>query len=501
MPQIEVIDKYIEVAQALYSNRVLFFKECYGWTPTTQQGDVLTEMDKYDAPPPGMPTDPNHVGPYVDHWAIASGNGTGKTDMVAGLIPHYHVTRPNSVVLATASSAPQLHNGLWPRVTSRLNDMRKTPLGKILSQSIIKNQERMFDKGNPDGHYVIAQTADKSNVTSLMGMHPPCFAVFGDEASNIDDECHDAIERDFGHIESKYVFIGNPLKTSGRFFDMFHDDKQFWNTRNWSVLDSEVGDKHWAHRMIAKHGKDSRIVLINVYGQFPKNDEESMIRYDMAKAAVERQVEIDMSAPVVMAVDPAYSHDTSVIACRKGEVMLPWKQIKKYSANPAMQIAKEVAIMASKMKPKAIIVDANGYGNGIADILDNMGYPVIKTIVQQKDLIPDDKKPEFATNGDWLMGEFRDWLYEVEGSIWDNEDKDFIAQIITPRFDMATRRVESKKAAKARCGTDSWDILDAHKLLFAINYAELYENMTDDDENAYLKYQSFQPVLDAVGGY
>lgn len=497
---IEVVDSYAKVAQALHSDRILAFKELFGRTPTSQQGDVLREMDKYDAPAPGcLPTRPAENGRWVDHWAIASGNGTGKTDMVSGLVIHFHVTRPLSVILCTASSAPQLHNGLWPRISARLNDMSTTPLGKIFLSNIVKNQEKMYDKNDPENHYAYAQTADKSNETSIMGLHPTSFACFADEASNIDDVCHDAIERDFGLVESKYVFIGNPLKVEGRFFDMFHDDKAYYNTRNWSVLESEVGDWAWANRIIAKRGKDSRIAMINVFGQFPESDDESFIRYDMAKAAIEREVDIDMQAPCIMSIDPAYSHDSCAFAARKGEVMLPWSTIKKYSASPATQIVTEASKIATRLKPKMIFVDANGYGNAIGDMLDAMGWPVCKVIVQGKNLIPEDKKMEYATNGDWLMGEFRDWLYDTQGSIWDNEDKDFLSEIITPQFNFATKRVESKKSAKKRTGSESWDILDAHKLLFSLPYRDFYT--FDINDNNISDYQPADDVLDMAGGY
>lgn len=492
---IEVADTYEKLCTSYWSDRVQYFKDVYGKTPTSQQGEQLSAMDKSDAPPPGSPI--VQTAAYEDYRVIASGNGTGKTDMMAGTGLHFFNTRAKSKSLFTASSAPQLHSGLWPRIGEFIGLMKATPLGKIMAQNIVKQSDKMFHALHPDTWTAIAQTADKSNVTSIMGIHAGSVGVFGDEGSDIDDECWNAFDRDFGIIETKQLVIGNPLKLSGRFYDAFHGMRDHYKHVNWSVFDSEIGNISFANRMIAKHGKDHRLVMANVYGQFPTDDADSWIKIEPLMTCINQEIDIDPFAPIVFGVDPAYSKDRCIVAILKGNVFYPWKEIKKTERNVTRQIVNECARLAIVYKPKMMFIDSLQYGNAIADLLDEMGFPVTKVMASGR------AKSETGYWGqrDVLWGKAQDIIHQHGVKFWDNDDKDLQADYLAPKYTIpnGTIKIESKDEMATR-GVRSTDVADAHNLCFHEPIAKFYEFTQEEyshNQNAQPQYE----VLDAVGGY
>src|SRR5690606_14066056 len=107
--------------------------------------------------------------------------------------------------------------------------------------------------------------------------------------------------------------------------------------------------------------EDSDFVRIRVLGKFPRIDAESFIPYELAKAAVDRELTVQ-GGTVVLGVDVGrFGDDPSVIypRCGRDAVSRPIEILPGLSL---METASRVA--ASFLRPRAavVMVDAGGVG-------------------------------------------------------------------------------------------------------------------------------------------
>jgi hypothetical protein len=133
----------------------------------------------------------------------------------------------------------------------------------------------------------------------------------------------------------------------------------------------------------AEWGDSSPIWRSKVDGEFPENDEFSVIPIGWYLAANERWnmymdiPEGDGSGPIVrriFGVDVArYGTDKTVIATRVGDVIT---DMDEYTMKDNIETANIVAGKMNKKYDKAVIDMTGGYGSGVYDILKSRGYKV-----------------------------------------------------------------------------------------------------------------------------
>jgi len=75
--------------------------------------------------------------------------------------------------------------------------------------------------------------------------------------------------------------------------------------------------------MIEQYGEDSTVAKVEVLGQFPSADDDTVISMELARAAVERDVSITAGEPIVWGLDVArYGVDNSALCIRQSNTVL-----------------------------------------------------------------------------------------------------------------------------------------------------------------------------------
>jgi hypothetical protein len=403
--------------------------------------------------------------------AVSSGRGIGKSALVSWLIIWMLTTRIGSTVIVSANSEAQLRSVTWGELTkwaamainSHWWEISATKL--MPAKWICELVERDLKKGT---RYWAAEGKlwSEENPDSYAGVHnhDGMMLIF-DEASGIPDAIWSVGAGFFTeNILDRYWFaFSNPRRNQGYFFECFNAKRNFWDTEKVDARTVEDTDKQVYEQIIEEYGPDSNQACVEVYGEFPSAGEDQFISPNLVNDAIQRENYKDMTAPVVMGIDPARGGaDSTVIAVRRGRDLIA---IKRYAGEDTMTIVGRVIDAIEEFKPTLVAIDEGGLGYGILDRLNEQRYKVRGVNFGWKaknSIMWGNKRAE-------IWGAMREWLKTA--SIPDDRQlkSDLTGPMKKPNSS-GTIFLEGKKEMRAR-GLASPDAADALAVTFAFPVA------------------------------
>jgi len=403
--------------------------------------------------------------------AVASGRGIGKSALVSWLILWMLTTRIGSTVIVSANSEAQLRSVTWGELTKWTTMLINSHWWEISATKLIPAQwltelvERDLKKGT---RYWAAEGKlwSEENPDSYAGVHnmDGMMLIF-DEASGIPDPIW-AVGAGFftENILDRYWFaFSNPRRNQGYFFECFNSKRDFWQTKNIDSRTVEGTDKQVYAQIIAEYGEDSPQAKVEVYGEFPAQGDDQFISPRVVDDAFTRERHNDLSAPIVIGVDPARGGtDSTVIAVRQGRDLIA---IKRFHGDDTMTVVGHVIDAIEEYKPVLTVIDEGGLGYGILDRLTEQRYKVRGVNFGWKaknQIMWGNKRAE-------LWGETREWLKSASIKTDRMLKNDLTGPKIKP--DSSGKIfLESKKDMKSR-GLASPDAADAIAVTFAFPLA------------------------------
>jgi hypothetical protein len=399
--------------------------------------------------------------------AVASGRGIGKSALVSWLILWMLTTRIGSSVIVSANSEAQLRSVTWGELTKWTTMLINSHWWEISATKLMPAQwltelvERDLKKGT---RYWAAEGKlwSEENPDSYAGVHnmDGMMLIF-DEASGIPDPIWSVGAGFFTeNILDRYWFaFSNPRRNQGYFFECFNSKRDFWQTKNIDSRTVEGTDKQVYAQIIAEYGEDSPQAKVEVYGEFPAQGDDQFISPRMVDDAFARERYNDLSAPIVIGVDPARGGtDSTVIAVRQGRDLIA---VKRYHGDDTMTVVGHVIEAIEEFKPTLTVIDEGGLGYGILDRLTEQRYKVRGVNFGWKaknQIMWGNKRAE-------LWGETREWL-KTAAIKADRALKNDLTGPKTKPDSSGKIFLESKKDMKAR-GLASPDAADAIAVTFA----------------------------------
>jgi hypothetical protein len=403
--------------------------------------------------------------------AVASGRGIGKSALVSWLILWMLTTRIGSSVIVSANSEAQLRSVTWGELTKWTTMLINSHWWEISATKLMPAQwltelvERDLKKGT---RYWAAEGKlwSEENPDSYAGVHnmDGMMLIF-DEASGIPDPIWSVGAGFFTeNILDRYWFaFSNPRRNQGYFFECFNSKRDFWQTKNIDSRTVEGTDKQVYAQIIAEYGEDSPQAKVEVYGEFPSQGDDQFISPRIVDDAFARERYNDLSAPIVIGVDPARGGtDSTVIAVRQGRDLIA---VKRYHGDDTMTVVGHVIDAIEEYKPVLTVIDEGGLGYGILDRLVEQRYKVRGVNFGWKaknQVMWGNKRAE-------LWGETREWLKTASIKADRMLKNDLTGPKIKP--DSSGKIfLESKKDMKSR-GLASPDAADAIAVTFAFPLA------------------------------
>jgi hypothetical protein len=403
--------------------------------------------------------------------AVASGRGIGKSALVSWLVIWMLTTRIGSTTIVSANSESQLRKVTWAEITKWLAmglnshwfEVSATSLqpAKWLTELVERDLRKGTRYWGVEGRLWSAENPDAfAGVHNMDGV-----LVIFDEASGIDDAIW-AVTAGFftENTPNRFWFaFSNPRRNTGYFYETFHSKRDFWVTKVVDARTVEGTDKAVYQQIIDEYGPDSAQAHVEVYGQFPSAGDDQFIGANTVDEAMKRVKYQDMSAPIVIGVDPArFGADATVIAVRQGRDIV---KIIRHRGDDTMTVVGYVIDAIEEYKPTLVVIDEGGLGAGIVDRLKEQRYKIKGVNFGNKS-----KNPIMYGNMRAQMwGDMREWLKTASIP----NDRFLKTDLISPMMKPDSRGtifLESKKDMKSR-GLASPDAADAIAVTFAFPVA------------------------------
>lgn len=439
--------------------------------------------------------------------AIRSGHGVGKSRLLAWAIWWIlccHKSRGLPMKIAvTGPSGANTEDVVWSEISLVYGHLPKFLRDKF---KVTKGRIECIESGDSekDPWFASLRTSRRENPDALQGFHgnPGMFII--DEASGVPDAVFNVARGAMTDSNSYAIQTGNPTKLSGYFYKVFHPrsgKQEVWATMAVSCLDNIEGEHQefryidqfgnvitvetegrvslsYTKEMESEYGPESMEYKIRVLGEFPHDEEETLVRRSWAQRAWERtDITYSESWMRVWGVDVAYRGSDDSALVKRRNMIIEEAQIRH--GHDPWEVAQWVKgefedAKAAGKEPQVIAIDATGLGEGVVSTLRHMEprlpCRLIAVIVNEKAMgIVGTKCMRLRDELWWAM---RLW-FKDKSPVFEEKDgitKRLIDEVSRPKYsysDAGKVVVETKKEMKKR-GVPSPDVAEALMVTFAV---------------------------------
>lgn len=436
-------------------NPFVAFNERYHWAPTLFVREVLkAEPDEQQSAVMQAVADGER------RISVRSGHGVGKTTTLAWLIVWFSLTRSPFKVVCTAPTSTQLFEALAAETKAWFK-----VLPDVWMQAFEVQVDQIRHRDAPDTNFVSFATSKAETPEALAGKHSPNLLLIADEASGIPEQVFEAASGSMSGHNACTILAGNPVRTSGLFFDTFHKLRDVWKTFHISCVGHPRIAADFVTDMARRYGEDSNAFRVRVLGEFPTGDDDTVIPFQLVEASLKRDVTPIHVRPIWGVDSARFGNDASALCQRKGNALAAKTEIRK--GYDVMQVVGWVKSEWDKTlpsdRPSEIIVDSIGIGAGVCDRLAELGLPARGVNVSESAAMSEQYINLRAEL--WFKG--AEWFGRKDCNLLGDEA--LAAELVQPRFKYASngkRQVESKDDMKKR-GVPSPNRADAFLLTLA----------------------------------
>lgn len=436
---------------------VLFVREVLGVVPDPWQVQVLEAYAKR---------------PVVRQITVRSCHGPGKTAVAAWMAVHHMLVFFPQRTVVTAPTTSQCFDSFYSEV-------------KIWMKRLPDDLQKLFEiKGDhielifaPEASYLAVRTSRKEQPEALQGVHSEHVLLIVDEASGVPEEVFAAASGSMSDEKALTLLISNPTKRTGLFFDSHHTLKGSWVSIHVGWKDSPRVSAAFEQEIRERYGEDSNEYRVRVLGEFPKEDADAVIPWELIDEATRREITLPKTHSRVWGLDCAWQgKDRSALVVRAGPKVLGKSLVWK-GLDP-MQLSGRVVDLWNNTpldeRPSEILVDMIGIGAGTVSRLQELGLPARGINVAETPGILSNA-PDLRTE---LWEKALGW-FRSRGCSIPADDVELIEELSMPGWEYRSngkKAVESKEKTKLRhTGKKkrSPDIADAFILTFASDQAAL----------------------------
>ncbi|MBI3744212.1 MAG: hypothetical protein HY261_08020 [Chloroflexi bacterium] len=452
---------------------VAFFREALDWHPWSKQIEIANAVrdaihggassvgadfkSARNAAPETSAT-PTGESPVVRpprRIAVRAANGVGKTAVAARIMLWITRCFPRSIVITTAPTQRQVDDLLWRESRAAYRSVKVSLGGQFYETSHWNLAPNWYAKG---------VSTERTNAEKLQGYHAPLIVFIVDEASGVPGAHWEAMKGSLLAGNAVLLAIGNPIRSSGEFYDAFHSKRELWSTLHVSAFDvpgiAEGSTENPisalpAHAALdeakADWSEESPLYQVRILGAFAKQASSQLISLDWVEAAVARWVNPVRGEPVEPRRAPtgvgALPHDTpclGVDVARSGAdetavALLIGDRLERVEAWVGQDTMKTCAVVQrykAEFPKLTIAIDDGGVGGGVVDRLRELN---VSMRAVKFGAAPDGRKAvHFANKLSELYWVLRERLRE--GNLALPNDGKLLAQLTQIEFEQESDR-------------------------------------------------------------
>lgn len=394
----------------------------------------------------------------------------GKTFVLSAIAWHFLFVFPHPNVAATSISGDNLRDGLWKEMGIWQS---RSP---VLTREFQWTAERIFLRQHPATWWMSARKWSRAADTerqsaTLAGLHNDYVLFLLDETGDMPRAVMAAADAALGSgIVSRLVQAGNPSRLEGPLYDACTTERHLWNVVEITGDPDDPNraprvDRQWALDQIAKYGKDSPWVLVNVFGRFPPASLNALLGIEEVQEAMRRTLppEAYQWSQRRLGIDVArFGDDLTVLFPRQGlAAFKPVPMSHPRNSPVSVDIANRVAMAHTRFKHEMEFFDDTvGWAHGAIDVRRTNGASPIPVSMDRPAF-----DPRYFNMRAYCWMQMADWV--KKGASLPNVPE-LIPELTTPTYTFKSGKfiIEPKDLIKTRLGR-SPNYADALSLTFA----------------------------------
>jgi hypothetical protein len=246
---------FIAFVKRYKHNPTLFVQEVLNTQPDDWQKEFLT-----------------HIADGNRRISVRSGHGVGKSTAASWAILWYLFLRFPVKIVLTAPTSSQLYDALFAELKRWVKALPET-----LRDQLEVKQDRIEVKEAPNEAFISARTSRAEQPEALQGVHSENVMLVADEASGIPEQVFEAAAGSMSGHQAVTLLLGNPVRSSGFFYDTHNRLKDDWITMRVNCTDSPRVSDAYVDEMRSRYGEESNAFRIRVLGEFPRSDDDTVI--------------------------------------------------------------------------------------------------------------------------------------------------------------------------------------------------------------------------------
>lgn len=377
--------------------------------------------------------------------AVKSGRGPGKTAVEAWLMLWLMSTRPHFAGFATANTGDQLDDKLW-------RELALWHRRAVNAHWFEWTATRFYQKHHKTTWGIDALKWSENNPDAMGGLHNAGRgqAAIIDEGSGLPASIYDVIDGTMTDPDSFVFVFANPIRRSGRFYELFTRFAHRWINMTVDCRRAKAPNQQKIAQDIEDWGLDSDYIRVNVLGEFPQSDSDTLISQAIIEAARTRKAEGCERFRPIWGVDVARFGDDRTVVCvrrhRRVEKVETWRGLD------LMQTSGRIKAMWDEApdddRPSTILVDSIGIGGGVVDRLRELDLPVRGVNVAESPAV----KGKFHKLRDEMYWKGREWFEGRDVECTHAGIGGELADVLFGYTSAGQIKVESKDDIKDRLG-------------------------------------------------
>ena len=273
--------------------------------------------------------------------------------------------------MITAPTAAQLHDALLPEAKSWL---KQSPAA--FRDLFNVKSDRIELVADPERNLYLRKPVGPNSPTRSKASTPTTFFLSATKRAVCPNRSMNLLAAQCQHITLQWYWLGNPIRSTGYFYDTFHKLADRWKTFHISCEKSGRVSDEYIEECRLRYGEESNTYRVRVLGEFPRGDDDTVIPQELVADAISRDIEPTQFGPTIWGVDVArFGADASALCKRKGNAITEpirlWRNLDTMQLTGAIKAEYDSTLE----KPTEIFVDAIGLGAGVADRLRELELP------------------------------------------------------------------------------------------------------------------------------
>jgi hypothetical protein len=306
---------------------------------------------------------------------VKTGHGVGKTLTAAILTMHaLACSEVPPVVITTAPSYRQIHDQIWKEIRGRWNS---TPELRALGEA------RGTRITISDSHY--AHGFSTNQPERFQGIHAASVKFIIDEANGFPNGIWASIESCATGKYSQILAIGNAVLPYGEFYNGFQTEhskgvsltvssRLHPNVVSGEELIRGAVTREWIEDIEEKYKEQPQIIASRVDAIFPSSSEYSIIRRDWVQDSYITEPKTHW--PTILSCDIArFGSNLTVCSLFHGA---SFDDYSEWGQLDTVQSAEKIEQIFLHTHADLIVIDDDGVGGGVSDILIHKKYPVYR---------------------------------------------------------------------------------------------------------------------------